>query len=77
MDRIDNTMCNKSFDEFIKKARLEKGLYQADIARELNFTQAYYSHIEAGNRNVDLTLALNICRVLGIDMNEFIEQYKV
>lgn len=77
MDRIDNTQCNKDFGAFIKKARLEKGIYQEPIASELNILQSYYSQIESGVRNMDLSLALNICRIIGIDINEFLEQYKI
>ena len=77
MDRIDNTQCNVSFGAFIKRARLEKGLFQEAVARELGISQGYYAHIEAGRRNVDLSVALNICRIIGIDINEFLEQYKI
>lgn len=61
------------FGWFIKKGRLARGMSQTDVAEKLNINQSYYSRIEAGDRNVDLSLAIGICSVLNLDMNTFLK----
>lgn len=73
MRKIDNTLCNEAFGKFIREAREKKGLYQDDMAKKLGISQVQYSHYERGARNIDLSVALNICLILGLDFNEFIK----
>lgn len=77
MKIIENSECLAGFGKFIRDARERQGLFQADVAGQLGITQSYYSVIERGSkdRNVDLVLALEICKVLKIDLNDFIKQY--
>ena len=53
-----------------------KGLLQADVAEKLGVSWSYYGHIESGNREIYFTLAINICRVLDLDMNDFMKVLK-
>ena len=62
----------KEFGEYIKQGRERQHLYQSQVAELLGVTQQYYSHIEKGTRNVDFVLALKICQVLKINLNDFI-----
>lgn len=64
-----------TFGEFIRNGRLTKNLYQKDVAEHLNITQAYYSCLENGQRNIDLGLAVKICSFLDLDLGTFIESY--
>lgn len=73
---MEITNCNKTFGTFIKEGRRKQGLYQADVAKELGITQVYYSHIERGERNVDLSLALRICHALHLNINDFVDTQK-
>lgn len=41
--------------EQLKKARIEAGLDQADVAKLLGKTQPHISKIEAGQRRLDIT----------------------
>jgi transcriptional regulator with XRE-family HTH domain len=66
----------KEFGQFIREAREAKGLYQAEIAEQLGVSRAYYTHIEAGNREIYITLALNICQILNLNMNDFMKRLK-
>lgn len=59
------------FGRFIREERLRQNLLQKDVAAKLHITQVYYSYIESGSRNTDLALALEICRVLDLDLNDF------
>lgn len=76
MKTINKEKVSKEFGQFIREAREKKGLYQADIAEQLGVSRAYYTHIEAGNREIYFTLAINICRVLNLDVNDFVKLLK-
>ena len=64
------------FGRFIREARETKGRLQADVAEKLGISRSYYGHIESGNREIYFTLAINICRVLDLDMNDFMKVLK-
>ena len=64
------------FDRFIQEAREMKGLLQADVAEKLGVSRSYYTYIEAGTREIYFSLAVNICRVLDLDMNDFMKLLK-
>ena len=68
--------CSVAFGTVMAQARERRGLYQSDVASELGITQAYYSQIENGRRVIDLELAIRTCKILGIDLTEFIRSYK-
>lgn len=75
MKIIDNSECLIGFGEFIRSKREQLGMYQQDVALELGISQVYYSQIERGIRNVDLVLAMEICKVLRLDLNDYIKSY--
>lgn len=75
MKTIDNNECLADFGKFIREKREKTNLYQTDMAKLLGISQVYYSHIERGLRNVDLVLALKICQILNLDLNEYISSY--
>ena len=76
MKTVDKEKVSKEFGQFIREARERKGLYQADVAEQLGVSRAYYTHIEAGNREIYFTLAVNICRVLDLNINDFMKMLK-
>lgn len=76
MNTVSKEKISKEFGQFVREAREKKGLYQADIAEQLGMSRGYYTHIEAGNRDIYFTLAINICRVLDLDINDFIKRLK-
>ena len=76
MKTIDKEKVVVEFGRFIREAREMKGLLQADVAEKLGVSRSYYGHIESGNREIYFTLAINICRVLDLDMNDFTKMLK-
>jgi transcriptional regulator with XRE-family HTH domain len=68
---MDTKEITQRFGMFIRDGRVKKSLLQKEVAAKLNISQVYYSYIENGSRNVDLPLALEICRVLELDLNDF------
>jgi transcriptional regulator with XRE-family HTH domain len=77
MKRIENSECLIEFGKFIKEGRLKQDMFQSEVATLVGITQPYYSMIENGSkeRNVDLVLALKLCQVLKLDINDFIKHY--
>ena len=76
MKTIDKEKISTEFGLFIREAREKKGLYQADVAEQIGVSRVYYTYIETGKRDIYFTLALNICRVLDLDLGEFMKYLK-
>lgn len=76
MKTVEKEKVAKEFGVFIREAREKQGLYQADVAERLGVSRAYYTHIEAGNREIYFTMAINICRVLNLNINDFMKNLK-
>lgn len=73
MNGLGKDKIAQAFGVFIRTARENKGLYQADIAGKIGVSRGYYAHIEGGTRDISLTLAVKICRVLDLNLNDFVE----
>lgn len=65
----------QSFGEFVKSARLRLSLTQNDVAEKVGVNQGYISRVEVGEREPTLTVALKLCEVLGLDINDFAKNY--
>jgi len=72
MNEFDSRIVATRFGEFIKAGRLKKNLTQTEVAKRLNRAQSYYNYLESGGRNVDLSLAMELCRILDLDLNDFV-----
>ena len=59
--------------EQLKKARLEAGLDQADVAKLLRKTQPHISKIEAGQRKLDITQLKEFANIYNKPLNYFIK----
>lgn len=51
----------------LKKARLEAGFLQSELAKSLKRPQSYVSKVESGERGLDVIEYLNYCTALGVD----------
>lgn len=76
MKTFEKDVISKEFGQFIRDAREAKGLLQAEVAEQLGVSRAYYTHIEAGNREIYFTMAINICQILNLNMNDFMKRLK-
>jgi transcriptional regulator with XRE-family HTH domain len=76
MKNVDKEKVAKEFGAYIREAREKQGLLQADVAERLGVSRAYYTHIEAGNRDIYFATALDICRILKLDFDEFVKRTK-
>ena len=59
--------------EQLKKARLEVGLDQAEVAKLLSKTQPHISKIEAGQRRLDITQLKEFAKIYKKDLSFFIK----
>jgi len=59
--------------ERLKKARLEAGLKQIEVAKKLRKPQSYISKIERGERRIDITELKKIADIYKKSLNYFIE----
>ena len=76
MKSFDKETIAKEFGAFIREAREKRGLYQSSVAEHLCVSRAYYTHIEAGNRDIYFATAVNICSILGLNINDFVKRLK-
>ena len=76
MKAIDKEIISAEFGTFVREARERQGLYQADVAEQIGVSRSYYAFIEAGKRDIYFSLAVNICRVLDLDISEFMKRLK-
>lgn len=60
----------------LKKARIDAGLTQIELARRLATDQAYVSKLERRQRRIDLIELRSICRVIGVDFIEFVKSFE-
>ncbi len=58
--------------EKLKKARINAGLKQEDIALKLKKPQSYISKIERGERRIDIAELKELAKVLKKDINYFL-----
>ena len=65
------------FGKFIRGAREARNLNQEDVAQAVGISRSYLSTLESGKRNVDLSLALSLCDALKVNLNDFIQNYKI
>ena len=75
MKKTENNECLCNFGEWIRCEREWKELSQAEEAAELGLHQTYYGKIELAKREVDLVTAMAICKVLGLDLSDFIKTH--
>lgn len=63
----------QKFGENMKKIRLEKGMSQGDICRELGLDRAYISNVENGKQNLTLSTMEKVAKVLGVSVYKLLK----
>ena len=57
-------------NENIKRLRKSKGLSQEELAKQVEVSRQTINAIENGDYNPSINLCINICRVLGVTLND-------
>ncbi|MBU2530022.1 MAG: helix-turn-helix transcriptional regulator [Elusimicrobia bacterium] len=63
---------HKDLVEKLKKARIELGLDQKQVAKLLNKTQSYISKIESGQRRIDVLKLKELAKIYKKSIDFFI-----
>jgi transcriptional regulator with XRE-family HTH domain len=61
------------FVEKLRKARLEAGLSQDQVAKKIRRPQSHISNIESGQQRVDVVELQRFAKIYGKDINYFIK----
>lgn len=57
----------KQFCRLLREARINAGLTQADVAKQVNRPQSYVSKYESGERRLDAIEFIRVARALNLD----------
>ena len=60
------------FVERLRKARLEAGLTQAQVARKLGRPQSHVSNVESGQQRIDIVELKRFAKMYNKDINYFL-----
>ena len=61
------------FVERLRKARMETGLTQVEVAKKLRRPQSHISNVESGQQRVDVIELQNFAKIYNKDVNYFIK----
>ena len=75
-DTFESIQFRKAFGNIIKAARKRQNLFQQNICDQVGITQAYYSSIETGKREIGLVLANKICEALNVGFDDFMKYFE-
>lgn len=64
------------FLDLLRKARLQCGLTQDDIATKLHVTQSFVSKCERGERRLDIVELRAWCSALNISLSSFVQRFE-
>lgn len=59
----------KELGLFVRQARVELGLTQADLARKTGTTQAWVSELESGKPRAEIGVVFRLLRALGVTVD--------
>jgi transcriptional regulator with XRE-family HTH domain len=68
--RLPKSLYSDTYSRFLKllkRARVESGLTQVDLAKRLGRPQSFVSKCESGERRVDVAEFLAFCKAIQID----------
>lgn len=64
------------FRQMLVEARKSCGLMQTELAERLNKAQSFVSKYERGERRLDFTEFIIVADALGLDVSQFVEDYR-
>ncbi|MGE8188208.1 MULTISPECIES: helix-turn-helix domain-containing protein [unclassified Pseudomonas] len=63
------------FQALLKARRINAGLTQLECSRALGRPQSFISDVERGTRRLDIIQIHDLCKVLGCDLVELIQDF--
>jgi len=65
----------EKLQKLLRRARIDAGLNQADLAERLGRPQSFVSKYESGERRLDLVELRQICQALKISLTDFVRKF--
>jgi transcriptional regulator with XRE-family HTH domain len=62
------------FCDLLRKARMEAGLTQLELASRLGIPQSFVSKYESGERRLDVLELRLVCQAVGVSLREFVRR---
>jgi transcriptional regulator with XRE-family HTH domain len=78
--RLPKSLYSKTYSHFLellRRARVNAGLTQVDLAKRLGRPQSFVSKCESGERRIDVAEYLAICRAIPVDPLSIIRQIRL
>jgi ribosome-binding protein aMBF1 (putative translation factor) len=66
----------EKLQRLLKDARSGAGLTQEALAKKLDRPQSFVSKYESGERRLDLVELQDVCRGIGISLNDFVRRFE-
>lgn len=73
MDKTIRTKEYARFVEKLRKARLEAGLKQIEVAKKLKRPQSYISRVESGEYRLDILEVKRFAKIYGKSVDYFVK----
>ena len=58
----------------LKEIRQKKGIRQVELAAQLDVPQSFISKYESGERRLDILELRQICQLIGVSLDDFIQK---
>ena len=65
---------HERFRGLLRKARVQAGLTQRDLASRLGVPQSFVSKYESGERRLDVLELRLVCQAVGVSLQEFVRR---
>ena len=75
MKNKENSECLYDFGELVRRRREQLDMSQEELGALVGIHRTYIGKIELANRVVDLDTAIKICKVLKLDLSDFIKAH--
>jgi transcriptional regulator with XRE-family HTH domain len=76
MREVRSAREQQKLQELLRQLRVDAGLRQIDVARELGLPQSMVSKYEIGERRLDMLEIRDLCRLFGIGLLDFVKKFE-
>jgi transcriptional regulator with XRE-family HTH domain len=74
MPKTITSPLQKKLANILVKLRKEAGLRQIDLAEKLGVYQSWVTHLESGQRRIDVVELIELGRIIGFDPAEVVKK---
>ena len=74
MKKTSRELQREKLQGLLKRIRQDKGIRQIELAEKLGVPQSFVSKYESGDRQLDILELRQVCKAVGISMQDFIRK---